>query len=86
MSLVALAGVTRHVELPDGSDLQILRGVDLTVDVGDHVSIVGRSGSGNNSSVTPAVSTKSPNPSTPQIATVPRLRHRSRAGVTEAGG
>lgn len=46
MVFLRLDGVTRHVELPDGSRLDILRGVDLEVEVGDHVSIVGRSGSG----------------------------------------
>ena len=46
MSLLQLHGVTRTVELPDSEPLHILRGVDLTVDVGDHVSVVGRSGSG----------------------------------------
>ena len=46
MTLLELEGVTRTVELPDDEPLHILRGVDLTVDVGDHVSIVGRSGSG----------------------------------------
>ncbi|HWR86554.1 MAG TPA: ABC transporter ATP-binding protein [Rhodoglobus sp.] len=46
MTLLSLEGVTRSVELPDGGRLEILKGVDLTVDVGDHVSIVGRSGSG----------------------------------------
>ena len=46
MSLLQLRGVTRTVELPDAEPLHILRGVDLTVDVGDHVSVVGRSGSG----------------------------------------
>lgn len=46
MSLLQLEQVTRSVELPGGERLDILRGVDLTVEVGDHVSIVGRSGSG----------------------------------------
>ena len=46
MALIHLQGVTRTVELPDGSDLRILRGVDLEVDPGDHISIVGRSGTG----------------------------------------
>lgn len=46
MSLLQLTGVTRSVDLPDGPPLEILKGVDLTVEVGDHVSVVGRSGSG----------------------------------------
>jgi putative ABC transport system ATP-binding protein len=46
VSILGLEAVTRTVELPDGAHLDILRGVDLTVSVGDHVSIVGRSGSG----------------------------------------
>lgn len=46
MPLVALEGVTKGVRLADGATLEILRGVDLTVDAGEHVSIVGRSGSG----------------------------------------
>ena len=46
VGILRLEGVTRTVELPDGSPLDILRGVDLDVNVGDHVSIVGRSGSG----------------------------------------
>lgn len=46
MAFLELEQVTRSVRLPDASVLEILRGVDLTVDVGDHVSVVGRSGSG----------------------------------------
>ncbi|MDC4233456.1 ABC transporter ATP-binding protein [Actinomyces sp. B33] len=46
MALIELAGVTRTVVLPNGQDLHILRGVDLSLDEGDHVSIVGRSGTG----------------------------------------
>ncbi len=46
MSLLELHGVTRTVPLPDGTDLHILRGVNLDVEAGDHVSIVGRSGTG----------------------------------------
>ena len=46
MSLVQLRDVTRTVTLPDGEDLHILRGVNLDVAAGEHVSIVGRSGTG----------------------------------------
>ena len=46
MSLVHLRDVTRTVTLPDGEDLHILRGVNLDVAAGEHVSIVGRSGPG----------------------------------------
>jgi len=46
VTLVALEGVAKQVRLPDDSTLDILRGIDLTIDAGDHVSIVGRSGSG----------------------------------------
>ena len=46
MSLVALAGVAKHVLLPDDSRLDILQRIDLEIDAGDHVAIVGRSGSG----------------------------------------
>lgn len=44
--LVRLESVTRTVVLPDESDLHILTGVDLTVREGDHIGIVGRSGTG----------------------------------------
>ena len=46
MSLVCLRDVTRTVTLPDGEDLHILRGVNLDVAQGEHISIVGRSGTG----------------------------------------
>ncbi|MFH5822186.1 ABC transporter ATP-binding protein [Georgenia sp. AZ-5] len=46
MPLLELRGVTRTVRLPDLSELHILRGVDLTVEAGEHVSVVGRSGTG----------------------------------------
>ena len=46
MSLVCLRDVTRTGTLPDGEDLHILRGVNLDVAPGEHVSIVGRSGTG----------------------------------------
>ena len=46
MSLVCLRDVTRTVTLPDGENLHILRGVNLDVAQGEHVSIVGRSGTG----------------------------------------
>lgn len=46
MALVELRGITRSVVLPDDSDLHILRGIDLNVEAGERVSIVGRSGTG----------------------------------------
>ncbi len=39
-------GVTRTVRLPDLTELHILRGVDLSVEPGEHISVVGRSGTG----------------------------------------
>jgi len=44
--LLRLTEVTRTVKLPDDSDLHILTGVDLSVSTGDHVGIIGRSGTG----------------------------------------
>ncbi|WZH35745.1 MAG: ABC transporter ATP-binding protein [Microbacterium enclense] len=46
MSLLQLEDVTRTVIPPDQPALTILSGVNLTIEPGDHVSIVGRSGSG----------------------------------------
>lgn len=44
--LLRLTGVARTVELPDGEGLPILTSVDLQVRRGDHVGIIGRSGTG----------------------------------------
>jgi putative ABC transport system ATP-binding protein len=46
VSLLHLDGVSRVVDLPDGSVLPILTGVGLTVQEGEHIAVVGRSGSG----------------------------------------
>ena len=46
MALVELADIKRHVPLPDAPDLHILKGVSLQVEAGEHISIVGRSGTG----------------------------------------
>lgn len=46
MAFLELQGITKDVVLPDGSDLHILRGVDLQVEAGQRVTIVGRSGTG----------------------------------------
>ena len=46
MALVELTDVTRSVRLPDDRMLHILTGVTLSLDPGDHISIVGRSGTG----------------------------------------
>lgn len=44
--LLQLTDVTRSVLLPDDSQLDILNGINLTVTEGDHIAIVGRSGTG----------------------------------------
>lgn len=44
--LLELENVTRSVLLPDDSELHILNGIDLSVSEGDHIAIVGRSGTG----------------------------------------
>jgi putative ABC transport system ATP-binding protein len=46
MSLVSVRGLRKAVSLPDGSTLEILRGIDLEVEAGSRTAIVGRSGSG----------------------------------------
>lgn len=44
--LLELTGVTKSFTLPTGKHLDILRGIDLTIDAGEVTAIVGRSGSG----------------------------------------
>ena len=44
--LLELRDLRRSVRLPSHEELHILRGIDLSVEAGDHVAIVGRSGSG----------------------------------------
>ena len=44
-SLLTLRGITRSFEV-EGAPLHILTGIDLSVDAGEHVAIVGRSGTG----------------------------------------
>jgi len=46
VSLIEVHDVSKHVELPDGSRLDILHGISLRVEAGEHVAVVGRSGSG----------------------------------------
>lgn len=46
MSLIEIDGVSKHVELPDGSRLDILHEITMRVESGEHVAVVGRSGSG----------------------------------------
>ena len=44
--LISLRGITRTFMIPDSPPLNILTGVDLDVHPGEHVAIVGRSGTG----------------------------------------
>lgn len=46
MAMLELRDITRAVTLPNGETLEILRGVNLDVNPGDHISIVGHSGTG----------------------------------------
>lgn len=46
MALLKVSGISRTVRLPDDSPLTILESVDLSVAPGEHVAIVGRSGTG----------------------------------------
>ena len=45
-SLLELREITRTFTMPDAPALRILTGVDLNVEPGEHVAIVGRSGTG----------------------------------------
>lgn len=44
--MLSLRDITRDVQLPNGEDLHILRGTNLDVEAGEHISIVGHSGTG----------------------------------------
>ena len=46
MTLLELRDVTRSIRLPDDRMLHILQGVTIAVDAGEHVAVVGRSGTG----------------------------------------
>lgn len=46
MNMLELTGVARSVRLPDDRVLEILTHIDLSVGAGEHVAIVGRSGTG----------------------------------------
>jgi putative ABC transport system ATP-binding protein len=46
LSLIELTDVSRTVLIPDADPLTILSGVNLAVDAGERLSVVGRSGSG----------------------------------------
>jgi putative ABC transport system ATP-binding protein len=46
MTLLELTDVTRSIRLPDDRMLHILQGVTIAVDAGEHVAVVGRSGTG----------------------------------------
>lgn len=46
MAFLELRDVTRNVRLPDHSILRILKGVEFGINLGQHVSIQGRSGTG----------------------------------------
>ncbi len=45
-ALIEMAGLTRTYILPSGERLEILRGVDFSINPGDVTAVVGRSGSG----------------------------------------
>lgn len=44
--LLSMRGIARTFEVPDSPPLQILTNVDLDVSAGEHVAVVGRSGTG----------------------------------------
>jgi len=46
VSLLSARGIRRSFKREDGTSLEILRGIDLDLEAGERVSIVGRSGSG----------------------------------------
>ena len=49
MAFIRLAALGRSVRLPDDSQLEILTDINLEIERGEHIAVVGRSGSGKSS-------------------------------------